>query len=75
MYDTYFLENLDAFYFRVKSYYKILLSYYNPTRRHNPEDLDMSLHRHENPKSRIRPVRDRTLCLITARGGTVPVSV
>jgi hypothetical protein len=30
-----------------------LVSHYNTTRRYNPEDLDMSLHRRENLKSRI----------------------
>jgi len=29
-----------------------LVSYRNPTRRRNPEDLDMRLHSHENFKSR-----------------------
>jgi hypothetical protein len=29
-----------------------LVSYHRTTRRHNPEDLDSNLHRHENLKSR-----------------------
>jgi hypothetical protein len=31
-----------------------LVSYYNTTRLHNPEDHDTNLHRRENFKSRIR---------------------
>jgi len=27
--------------------------YHNPTRRHNPEELDLNLHRRENLKSHI----------------------
>jgi hypothetical protein len=30
-----------------------LVSYHNTTRRHNPEDLDLNLRRHENLKSGI----------------------
>jgi hypothetical protein len=30
-----------------------LVSYQNTTRRHNPEDLDLNLHRRENLKSLI----------------------
>jgi hypothetical protein len=30
-----------------------LVSYHNTARRHNPEDLDLNLHRLENLKSRI----------------------
>jgi hypothetical protein len=30
-----------------------LVSYHNTIRRHNPEDLDLNLHRRENFKSRI----------------------
>jgi hypothetical protein len=30
------------------------VSYHNTTRRHNPEDLDLSLHRRENLKIRTR---------------------
>jgi hypothetical protein len=33
-----------------------LVSYRNTTRRHNPEDLDLNLHRRENLKSRISPI-------------------
>jgi hypothetical protein len=29
------------------------VSYHNTTRRHNPEDLDLNLHRSENLKHRI----------------------
>jgi len=29
------------------------VSYYNTTRRHNPEDLDLKYHRRENTKIRI----------------------
>jgi hypothetical protein len=29
-----------------------LVSYHNNTQRHNPEDLDMNLHRRENLKTR-----------------------
>jgi len=29
-----------------------LVSYHNTTRRHNPEELDLNLHRRENLKSR-----------------------
>jgi hypothetical protein len=32
---------------------EVLVSYHNTTRRHNPEDLDLNLHRRENLKSRI----------------------
>jgi len=33
-----------------------LVSYHNTIRRHNPEDLDLNIHRHENFKSLILPV-------------------
>jgi hypothetical protein len=28
--------------------YEMLISYHNTTQRHNPEDLDLNLHRREN---------------------------
>jgi hypothetical protein len=31
-----------------------LVSYYNTTWRHNSEDLDLNLHRHENLESRAK---------------------
>jgi len=34
-----------------------LASYHNTTRRHNPDDLDLSLHRRENLKSRMQLVQ------------------
>jgi len=41
---------------------EMLVFYYNTTRRHNPEDLEMNLHRRENFKIRITKgasLRDR----------------
>jgi hypothetical protein len=34
-----------------------MVSYHNPTRRHNPEDLDLKHHRLERDKIRIRIVK------------------
>jgi hypothetical protein len=31
-----------------------MVSYHNTTQRHNPDDLDLNLHRGENLKSRIK---------------------
>jgi len=33
-----------------------LVTYHNTTRRHNSEDLDLKLNRHEYLKSRIFPI-------------------
>jgi len=35
------------------SFSETMVSYHNTTRRHNPDDLDLNLHRRENLKSRI----------------------
>jgi hypothetical protein len=43
---------------------KTSVSYHNTTRRHNPEDLELTLHRRENFKSCIlRNVLNHTLLL------------
>jgi len=49
----------------------MLVSYRNPLRRSNPEDLDMNLHRRENPiestEQWIIVLTNQALCIVLER--------